>query len=235
MGLAVIRYSLGTGSMNSHRSNNASWRADHDHGFTIIELLVASMVFSVVLLVVTAGVLQVTRVYYKGLTEANTQNTARSIMDTIAQTIQFTGGTVTSTASPVPGTDQAFCIGNNQFSYRLGWQVEDTYDVSKNQVWHGLVQANVAGCTSGTAAQILSNQTVTGRDLLGPHMRLANLVVEPNGTVPNQYKIQVRVVYGDKDILDNSTAANASCQNVLAGTQFCAVSDLSTIVVKRVK
>ena len=203
-------------------------------GFTIIELLVASMVFSIVLLVVTAGILQVTRVYYKGLTEANTQNTARTIMEAIAQSIQFTGGSVTGTASsPVAGTDYAFCVGNKQFSYRLGWQVENAYNISNNQAWHALVQTDISGC-SGASAQTLSNQAVIGRDLVGPHMRLANLVVEPTSAT-DQYKIQVRIVYGDNDILDNPTATNASCKNVLAGTQFCAVSDLSTIVIKRVK
>lgn len=203
-------------------------------GFTIIELLVATMVFSVVLLIVTAGILQIARVYYKGVTEAATQNTARSIMDQIAQNIQFNGGAVTETASsPAPGTDYAFCIGNQQFSYRLGWQVENSPNATVNQIWHGLVQNTVAGCVSSTAPQTLSNQTVTGRDLMEPHMRLANLVVDNVGN--NQYKVQVRIVYGDNDLLSNPTATNANCQNIRSGTQFCAVSDLSTIVIKRVE
>jgi len=203
-------------------------------GFTILELMIATMVFAVVLMVVTIGILQVARVYYKGVTETNTQNTARFIIDTIAQTIQFSGGNVTTTpSSPLAGTDYAFCIGNRQFSYRLGWQVENGLNPTQNQTWHALVQNTTAGCSSSSAAQNLSNQTISGRDLIGRHMRLSNLVVQNLGA--NQYRVTVRVVFGDNDLLSNPTTATSTCQNVTAGTQFCAVSELSTVVLKRVE
>ena len=203
-------------------------------GFTIMELLIATVVFSVVLLVVTAGILQIARVYYKGVTESSTQNTARNIIDTISQAVQFSGGNVTPTAgSPSPGTNYSFCVGNQQFSYRLGWQVENGHNPALNRTWHALVQNNVAGCSSSTAAQNLTNQAVNGRDLVGPHMRIANLSVTPAGG--NAWRIQVRVVYGDNDLLNNPTAANASCRGQRAGSQFCSVADFSTVVVKRVE
>ena len=203
-------------------------------GFTIIELLVATVVFSVVLLVVTAGILQIARVYYKGVTESSTQNTARNIIDVVSQAIQFSGGDVTATtAIPSPGTSYAFCVGNQQFSYTVGWQVENSPNVLLNQSWHALVQNTASGCASSSPAQNVRNQAVNGRDLMGSHMRLANLVVAPLGS--NQYRVQVRVVYGDNDLLFNPTAANASCRGFKAGTQFCSVADLSTVVVKRVE
>lgn len=205
-----------------------------EEGFTILELLIATIIFSVVLLLVTAGILQIARVYYKGVTESNTQNTARTIIDTISQAIQFSGGDVSETAaSPVAGNDYAFCVGNTQFSYRLGWQVEDSYTPSNNQTWHTLVQNSVSNCTSSSAPQNMTTQTVTGRDLVGKHMRLSNLVVKNLGS--NQYKVQVRIVFGDNDLLNNPTAADSACKGVNAGTQFCSVSELSTIVVKRVE
>lgn len=211
-------------------------RAKHIRGFTIVELLVATLVFSLVLLVVTTGIMQIARLYYKGLTEARTQNTARAIMDTIAQSIQFNGGDVTETPdTPVPGTSYAFCVGNLQFSYRPGWQVEDSPNATVHQSWHGLVQNTVSGCT-GQSAQDLSLQAVNGRELIDPHMRVANLVVSSLGS--NEYKIQIRLVYGDDDLLTpvgNPTDPTAGCKSVRAGTQFCAVSELSTVVVKRVE
>jgi prepilin-type N-terminal cleavage/methylation domain-containing protein len=212
-------------------------------GFTIIELMIATLVFSVILLLVTAGILQIARVYYKGHTESNTQNTARSIIDSISQAIQFTGGTVTeTTASPTPGTDYAFCINSTQVSYRLGWQVENRLDAPKHQAWHGVVmRSGVSGC-SGQPAQNLGNQTVTGRDLVNHHMRLADLQVDSLGA--NRYRVTVRVAYGDDDLLYSpaapadsagATRPDAKCKPVQAGTQFCAVSELSTVVVKRVE
>jgi prepilin-type N-terminal cleavage/methylation domain-containing protein len=210
-----------------------------EKGFTILELMVATMVFAVVLLLVTAGILQIARVYYKGVTEANTQNTARSIIDTIAQAIQFSGGDVTPTAaSPTANVDYAFCIGSRQFSYRLGWQVDNSFTTSTHQIWHGLVEQSSADCNP----QALSNQTVNGRDLISKGMRLSNLSVQ--NISDNLYEIKVRVVYGDSDLLYSPSAptdgagdtkADAVCRPERAGTQFCAVSELSTIVVKRVE
>lgn len=209
-----------------------------EQGFTILELLVATIVFSVVLLLVTAGIMQITRVYYKGVTETNTQNTARTIVDTISQAIQFSGGDVTVTnPAAVAGTDYAFCVGNEQFSYRLGWQVENTHSIPTNQTWHALVQNSASGsgadCSSATSAQTLTAESVSGRDLVNQHMRLSNLRVVSLGN--NMYRVQVRVVYGDNDLLNNPTATNATCKGEQAGSQFCSVSELSTIVVKRVE
>ena len=215
------------------------WGTNRKAGFTVLELLIATIVFSVVLLLVTAGILQIARVYYKGVTEANTQNAARNIIDTISQAIQFSGGDVTTTpASPTAGTDYAFCVGNEQFTFRLGWQVENTHTPSVHRTWHALVQNSMSGggsdCSSATGAQNLSNQAVNGRDLMGQHMRLSDLQVTNLGG-GNVYRVKVKVVYGDDDLLDNPTAPNAVCKGVRAGSQFCSVSELSTIVVKRVE
>lgn len=199
-----------------------------------MELLIATVVFGVVLLAVTAAILQFTRVYYKGVTESNVQETARSIVDTIGQGIQFNGGTVTDTPfNPTAGGSYAFCIGNMQYSYQVGHQLVDTGSFSATQKPHALVSADVAGCTSSTAAQNMSNQAISGRELLAPFMRLAKMDVTNIGT--NTYRITVKVVYGDDDLLNNPTSPNASCKNIRAGTQFCAVSDITTTVVKRVE
>ncbi len=199
-------------------------------GFTIVELLVALAVFSVVLVVVTAAILQISRVYYKGVTEANVQSTARNIMDTVAQSIQFSGGTVTDTVgAPAAGGSYDFCINNQEYSYRPGYKLVDSTP-GANETNHSLVVRTVSACSSPTG-QTMSGP-VTGRELLAPNMRLANMVVKNVG--PNLYQVQVRIVYGDDDLLTGPTTATAACKGV-AGRQFCAVSDLSTVVISRVK
>lgn len=216
-------------------------------GFTIMELMIATVVFSVVLLLVTAGILQISRVYYKGMTEAATQNTARNIIDVISQGIQFSGSEVELTAGTEPGQDDSFCIGNKQYTYRLGSQVMNNPS-SSDQSWHALVERRRSGSCSGTATQSLNQQTVNGRDLVGQRMRLAKFSVErlDGSSSDNRYRVTVRVVYGDADLLrspshPNSPVTTAAmqpdvvCRSVRAGTQFCAVSELSTVVVKRVQ
>ena len=206
-----------------------------ERGFTVIELLIATAVFGTVLLVVTIGILQISRVYYKGITERNTQNAARTIVDMIAQGIQFNGGKVTTTpASPTAGSSYAFCVGNQQYSYTVGYQVTGTYSGTPNfRTPHALVVRDLPGCTSSSAAQTVTNTSVTGRELIPKNMRLSNIQVTSVGT--DVYKVSVRIVYGDSDILTNPTTANSKCQGVKAGTQFCSISDLTTVVTKRVE
>jgi prepilin-type N-terminal cleavage/methylation domain-containing protein len=201
-------------------------------GFTIIELLVSTLVFGVVLLIITTAILQISRVYYRGITEAKAQNATRNIVDTLAQNIQFNGGNVTPTPpNPTAGASYAFCIGNQQYSYTLGYQLAD--NPTSAQTYHALVNQNLPGCVSSSPAQNVRNQTVTGRELLGPSMRLAKL--EVTSLTDTLYKISVRVVYGDDDLLTNPNAADANCIAQRAGTQFCASSELTTIVAKRVE
>jgi prepilin-type N-terminal cleavage/methylation domain-containing protein len=212
-------------------------------GFTIIELLIATLVFSVVLVVITVGIIQIAHVYYKGVIEGNTQSAARSILDTVSQGIQFSGGDVTGAAGSVtPGNSYSFCVGNQQYSYTLGYQVEDSPNSAKYQSYHALVQNNLAGCI-GSAAQNVRAATVNGREMIGSHMRLSNIIVTPIAGTSN-YRVLVRVVYGDDDLLyspsaptspTGSTRPDAVCAVVRVGSQFCAVAELNTVVQKRVQ
>ena len=195
-------------------------------GFTIIELMIATLVFSVILLAVTVGIIQITRVYYKGINEANTQDTARNVMDTISQAIQFSGSDVYATQASAPGASTSFCVGNQQFSYKLGYQLVGG-SPGTNQTTKALWQSTTSGCTGNPAA------AASGLELLGDKMRLANLTVSEVNGDPNIWKISVRVVFGDDDLLNNPTGTNASCKGN-AGQQFCSVSELTTTVVKRV-
>lgn len=206
-------------------------KQQRSQGFTIVELMIATAVFSVLLIVITVGILQVSRVYYKGVTESNTQNTARSIMDTVAQAIQFSGGDVTTTVSgPTPGNTYAFCVGNAYFRYIVGRQLADS--PGSGQTYHAFVQDNTAGCDPSSPASI-NQATVSGRELLAPNMRLSKLDVTAVGA--NLYRVEVRVVYGDDDLLQDPNGPGARCISATQGTQFCAVSNLSTVVTKRVQ
>jgi prepilin-type N-terminal cleavage/methylation domain-containing protein len=203
-------------------------RTSNQKGFTIVELLVATAVFGVILLVVTVAVLQFSRVYYKGVTEANTQDTARTIVDRISQAIQFNGGTVTATTGASTG---AFCVGNQQYTYVLGKQLVDS-SPSGTQTYHSLVARDLAGCLVSSPTPPMNTSATSGRELLSPKMRLARMEVTPAGT--NLYKITIRVVFGDDDLLNNPSTTTASCKGQ-AGSQFCAVSEITTTVTKRVE
>ena len=203
-------------------------------GFTIIELLVATLVFSVVLLLIAVGVLQFNHAYYGGITQTNTQNTARSILEAITQDIQFSGDQVTSPIGSA-GSEQGICVGTDRFSYRLGWQLEDTApNASLHQQTHVLVKDSPGLCGGMNAQNFANPLTADSIELLQPHMRLSKLSVTKVAGTTDLYTVDVRVVYGDDDLLTAPvTGPNTACK-LVSGAQFCATSELSTVVQMRI-
>lgn len=207
-------------------------------GFTVIELLISTVVFAMILLGATTAILQFTHVYYKGITENSVQETTRSIVNQISQEIQFSGGNVG--LGQAYNESQMYCIGNQRYSYLIGRELSD--NPTSSQAPHVLVADNDAsGCTSSEQAQDLKIlHVVLGRELLAPNMRLAIFSITPTGA--NVYKVRVKVVYGEDDLLTDPTAVTGSphggdtnCKSGQAGTQFCAESDITATVVKRVQ
>jgi prepilin-type N-terminal cleavage/methylation domain-containing protein len=214
-------------------------------GFTIIELLIATVVFSVVLLMLASAIIQIGRVYTKGLTGAHTQEVARNLVNGVATAIQLTAGAV-QPDTPAPGTSNssAVCIGSLRYSYMLGQQVTDTT--------HGvMVDETPTGCSQ---AQPLDDPaaTFTGNEVLGTNMRLAYLDV--SSPDDKTWTVDARVVYGDGDLLCDGTPTNSCtdgtsimtpddiatagqqvrCKDISSGTQFCFVSEIRTTVERRI-
>lgn len=202
-------------------------------GFTILELMVASAVFTVILIVIAVGVLSYTNSYYRGINSSKTQEATRAIMDTIVQSIQFGQGLPKQLSGS--GGALGLCIDNTLYSYKIGQEITDAPPFGAHQGYHGLV-STVGGDCTGATPSVPTTQTLAGssRELLGQRMRLSDLAVTPSG---NLYTIRVRVLYGDDDaftpVVSGSTNwANENCQGG-PGSQFCAVSDLTTTVERR--
>jgi prepilin-type N-terminal cleavage/methylation domain-containing protein len=206
-------------------------------GFTIVELMIATLVFAMVLILITVGVLSFTKSYYKGVNQSATQNAARTVIEDVSQAIQFSGDAVTTDLGTT-NNSKGFCIGNRRYSYLLGKQLWDdgNPDSNLNQTRHALV-LDQAGSCGGMSPQDVANlpaALVSGStEMLQPRMRLAKLNIQRQGT-SDLYRINVRVIYGDDDLLINPTAADARCKVSISGSQYCAESELSTTVKKRI-
>jgi prepilin-type N-terminal cleavage/methylation domain-containing protein len=210
-------------------------RSSPQTGFTILELMIASSIFAVILLVVAVGVVRFGDDYYKGITSSKTQFTARSIISEVSQTIEF-GKTITIIPTGSGGA-LGLCVDNMLYSYKIGQQITDIApNASLHQGYHGLIAGSSSACSSGVTPSLPNTSTlITGsRELLGQHMRLGVFTVSSAG---DEYTIRVRVIYGDDDLLRPKVSgttnwANEQCANSV-GEQFCAISDLSTTVERR--
>lgn len=209
--------------MTSDNKNNQK-------GFTIIELMIATVVFSFVLLIASSAVVAIGRLYHKGITSSKTQDVTRSIMEDVSRSIQFSSGDVQSG----PGV---YCFGEDRYSYVINSKV-DLDNPNSRAVVHdtrtNLNQCNPLPLNSG------------GEELLASNMRLLDFSVVSGG---NKSSIVVKVAYGDNDLLTiyDDDAGPSDAPNVPAnqiktaqckggiGSDFCSTSQLATVVSKRLE
>ena len=222
-------------------------------GFTIVELMFATLVFSVVLLLCLNALVQMGRLYYKGVTTSETQSSARAVLDEISQAIQFSAATIVP-PSRVVGPDVAvtggsatanadgyFCVGTTRYSYVMDRELNSNPSTPVStfkQVRHVLWADVVPLCQAGMSPVDLTQATPSagGRELLGANMRITRLRMTKLSTNDSTWSIQLTVMYGDEDLVTvyPEDTTRKVCKSGQVGTQFCALSELSTIVKRRV-
>lgn len=190
----------------------------HHGGYTIVELLFATTIFSFVLLTFAAGFIQISRLYYRSVITSRTQDVARSVIDDVSRSIQFNPGVISWGGDPLE--PEAFCIGGVRYSVQLGEPITDAGD------W-ALVRDSGA---STDCTQLVDPSA--GVELLGQNMRVHQLLVEQVGS-SRAYNISVKIIYGDDDLIEDSDPDNPACRGLRIGGQFCAVSELETTVTRR--
>lgn len=224
-------------------------------GFTIVELLIATTVFGVVLLLATMGLIQVGKTYSKGINSSDTQGAARAIVDDVAQAIQFSGGGInlpadagawkvnwtTAGGDPVTSQVKFFCTQEKRYIYVAGPELTDT-----NHVFMSDDKGIGKGCPTP------GSWPADATELFRPNMRVSKFKINGNQGSPSLYNIEVRVVFGDDDLIcspgQNNCSGNTetdfgppdvatmpedlACKTTV-GSQFCGFSELSTSVQKR--
>jgi prepilin-type N-terminal cleavage/methylation domain-containing protein len=206
-------------------------------GFTIIELMIATIVFSMVLVVLLASFLQIGRMFYKGVSLSTTNETTRTLVEDIVNELRFSQTPIS--CDPVvncPGVKKYFCIGSHRYTYILGTKTSDTdiTDPQSNTMAAGMVRDTIPGCPAPSIGGAEPKQ------LLGLNMQLNNMEFIPanNGVFVHAHVVFYGVddqVFASKIAGLNTpaealTAHDAYCDGGLASTQLCAASDIQTIV-----
>lgn len=220
--------------MKSYRTKN--------HGFTIVELMLASAVFSLVLMIALAGFLQIGHLFYKGVSTTSTQNINRQIVDDVITNIQTASGVNLQQQS---NTYSYYCIGNYRYTFSIGNMLDLSQPVNYSAPGNtasnfGIIKDQLpgstpcaapcnTGCTNGAVA---FNNPV---ELLNDKMRVEDFTIsQPNAaTSPNLYTVTLKIVYGDDNSLNNISNPNTiECAGNLSNQQFCSVSSITSSIYK---
>ncbi len=216
----------------------SNFASKQQNGFTIIELIIATTIFSIVLVMISTVLIQIGKMYYKAIAMSTTQQTVNAISNDVYRMVQFSSGGINS-SSATDRPEKAYCIGDVRYTYVL-----DKPSGEGHVLWRDKVPS--AGCVPVDFSQPLSE----GKELLGARMRLLQFNILPlNGDSAS--RIQVAVAYGDSDLLtsydqngtervdvnndgviNDDDIASALCKNG-PGSSYCAVSALSVVVKRR--
>ncbi len=219
--------------------------------FTIVELMIATAVLSTILLLVTAMMMSIGNLYYKGVNQARVQDDTRSITDDVSQHLQLSDNVPLSAVS-ADGQTHVYCIGNTRYIYVLNQQIGTAAGQSPHVLWR---DDNPTPGSCAVSIGFLSNPTpgLNGTELISPNSRLTAFSISSG----SPYSVSVGVAYGDDDQLcDNGSAGDCSFSGVsphmsqiisgaisptglivckgTTGQQFCSTSNLTTTVVQRI-
>lgn len=193
-------------------------------GFTIVELMIATMVFSVILVTITVGVMYFTHSYYKGVYAGMTQNAARDISDAVTQAVQFGTGEPTAISTT---THSYFCAGGYVFVYKVGEQY-----IASDTTATGMYMQPMTGNCDDSVTSPSPAASAQRRQLLGDRMRVTYLSLTGAGGL---YTLDIKVAYGDTDLLSDPTrgiGADIQC-NIGTGSEYCAIARYTTSVSQR--
>lgn len=209
--------------------------SQNQKGFTMVELMIATVIFSIILLVIVASFLQIGRIFYKGVSIDNTNEAARTIIDDINYDIKY------SDSYDQGDKTSYFCVGLHRYSYTVDFKQLTAQDVENPQPQfpEGVIQTTIpGGCPS--PGSLAGNDP---RQLLGAHMQLNDFSFYCTGGGSSCY-IHIHVInYGTDNLVFSSAQfpqdtgpdhlkslhqPDANCSGDLLSTQFCAVADLTT-------
>ena len=213
-------------------------------GFTIVELMISTVVFSMVLMICSYAIIYIGQVYYKGVVTNRTQEASRKIMNDLVYSIQF--GTVQKVThgsiEPVeqfPGESfnvESICLGGFKYSYTKDRSLGEGEKQARHVLWKSKANSSDDCVVSDLSQPVPGGSNLDG-ELLSSNMRVPYLNVrEPADTLSGMWEIEVAVSYGDDEVFKlnpDGTRDYTLCEGVNAGGQFCAVSTYKTTVQKR--
>lgn len=203
-------------------------------GFTIMEVLIATMVFTLVLMICVQVITRIGQLYFKGVTSSQIQELTRNLSEEFSGQIQF-GSSIpypdTITGGD-PGTPLIFCVGDNRYRVVMNRKLGDPG-----------VDTILQRISYSGACDTTDNGFAGATELAIKNMRILKLSIIRSVTDPYIWSLNIRLALGDTDIFDYPSGSTDSpevygaaiCRSGISGSQFCATSELSSTLLRRVK
>ena len=188
-------------------------------GFTITELLLATAIFSTVIMIALAAFLGIGRLFYKGVNMTQNQQTARNIMDLVSSDIQSSS---TPVVNGISGDNKYICIGSARYIYKIYNPVDlsNHNDTDK----FGLLRDTLPGSSGCADPYGGPNKFPPNKptELLGNGMRLNSFSVSPDGC-QSICTASIDLATGD----DDPSTPEATCNSNTTSSQYCAKTQLT--------
>ena len=195
-------------------------------GFTIIELMIATAVFSTMLVMVSVMMVGVTRLYYKGISQSQVQGATRNIVEQVSQSLQFTDRVPLYGTKPYgPVLAEAYCMNNVRYSFVRGVRLGSGAGESRHVLWRDTNNPVGTVCEPLDVTSDLNG----GSELAIAGSRLADFRISP---LASPYGINVILAYGEDDLFTGA-GAGIRCKGETGG-QFCATSKLNVTSIRRI-
>lgn len=178
----------------------------HEHGFSLIELLVAMAVFSFILLIIVVGFINIVQLRNQALASNMAQDNARTAMNELVRAVRDSQGVVGApTAGPL-GTICLSKVGGQSSSYKIFSSVLTRYD----------------GCgPTATFSQSITSSSMSVVFFEAVPETMGSNIVKP------QIKITVSVAS------NNGTATGGVCNDNNRDRNFCSTATLTSGAVPR--
>jgi len=200
-------------------------------GFTVVELMISTAIFSMVLVLVVATVVFIGRQYQQAATRVKLEDASRELHQQVGQSIQF------SSTDPInSGASNGWmstCIGTQRYTFAASAaSVSPSYTTaSYTNLKKGLYVETIVPTTGSCAVQSSPDTVAGATNLLSSNSRVLQFYFS-GGTLKTYF------ADSDPDLL-NLTAGGVTvdsirCLGGVNGKQFCAVVQLSSTATKRI-
>jgi prepilin-type N-terminal cleavage/methylation domain-containing protein len=192
-------------------------QCNNRRGFTIVEIMIAMLVFSVASLMTMAIVIGMSRQYQKGTYTAQLNDSSRTIHQELRDSIAYGSNIVFNIDNT--GIDWV-CTGQAIYYWQLT-QGNNNANGSKNGLYKKVLTSSDSGCAESSATN--------GANLLPNSGFVSQFAIAQTGLV---YNITTRFNAGPLDSFSNTTDYS-SCLPTIRGGDFCAIVNYNSSVMPR--